>query len=178
MIDPAYWPVIVAGVLAAHFWFRRRLSTAAQPLRLELASRGEALLARGDLSPSVRASTEVMLEEGFGARLSLLMGLALVPILAVVMVLRMRVLSRFMREAERMPSSAYEEFQSLMRLHDRINLANNPFLMVAVEVTILVFLPVAILARGLIVGKLPKVGDRAFIMTLIEHPRVATLLRH
>ena len=159
-----YWPVVVVGVLVVTSVTHHRLVRAAQPLRLELAEKGERLLANPTLSAEMRGLVRFMLDTTFNMRGPLLFGILAVPAIAVAAILRP---AEFFKKDIEDPS-AQALFFEVRRLHDRITLANHPILLPLVEFEILFFMPFAIVLIGLMHGRIPMKGDRDAVMSAIE----------
>ena len=70
-----YWPVILSGGLVVYAIAVRRLQIAVQPLRIELAEKGEWLLSSNNLTREVKDHVRFMLDNAFGSRLVLLASL-------------------------------------------------------------------------------------------------------
>ncbi|WP_293901655.1 hypothetical protein, partial [Phenylobacterium sp.] len=83
-------PVAIAAALPLSAIAAREVQRRIQPVRLELARRGEAALQRGSLSPQARSDIEFMLETAFGVRWLLLAILPLVPFIAAAHVISRR----------------------------------------------------------------------------------------
>lgn len=171
IIDSEYFPIGVAAAALLLIGVRRRLNSAVQPLRLRLVEKGEALLADPSLPPSAREHVEFLLKTAFGMRVTLLLSLILIPFVAVLFVAR----NRWIRmSAEKMTIIAPEtraSFYEFCRLHDRITLTNHFILLPIVELEMVIFMPLAILLRGVIFGALPETGGRESVLTFIEDKR-------
>ncbi len=172
IIDHEYFPLGLAGALAIFYTVHRRLNQAVQPLRLHLAERGEALLADPELPPSARDHVEFLLDTAFGMRATLLFGIFIVPVVAALFVVRNRWIRTSVDKMKIQNAESRARFYELCRLHDRITLSNHPILLPIIELQLVVFMPIAILLRGLIFGKLPETGGRESVITFIEDKRV------
>jgi hypothetical protein len=78
-----YAPIMIALALLGYVLLKLRLNRIAQPLRLQLADRGEALLADPNLPLHRRHFVEFELEGAFGRAGMLLFGFLAIPFLAV-----------------------------------------------------------------------------------------------
>lgn len=119
-------PVAIALALPLSTVASREVQRRVQPVRLELARRGEEALKRNDLSPQTRSSIEFMLDTAFGMRWLLLGTLLLVPIVAVGLVFSPR-----LRKSVAKSKAAVRrdpDFQEIDALHSALMLANNPVL--------------------------------------------------
>lgn len=149
------WPVTLAtgAVLVALAAYR--LKVGAQPLRLELAEKGEQLLASGHLPLKTKAYVESLLDSAFSDRGALLFLLVAVPVNSVAGIFR----DDFWGASGEPPirdAETRELFLDVNGLHFRIQLANHPVLMLLLLVDVLVFTLPAILIRTLIRGVMPR----------------------
>ncbi len=150
----------------------RRLNRAVQPLRLRLAEKGEALLADGKLTPSAREHVQFLLDTSFGMRWTLLLSIFAIPVVAALFVLRNRWIRTSVDKMKIGDPETRAAFYELCRLHDRITLTNHFILLPIIEFEMVLFMPLAILLRGVISGALPETGGRESVITFIEDKRV------
>jgi hypothetical protein len=173
-------PVIVALCVAIFFYVNSTLKKAAQPLRLRLAEDGEKLLAKPGLSPAMREYVEFLLDTSFSMRAILVFAIFALPIVAAVFIFRLR---DFRESAEKFkthdPETA-KSFYDLCRLHDRITLINHFVLLPLVEIEIVVFMPLAVLIRGIFKGVVPEAGGRESTVMFVEDQGIHSLqkLKH
>jgi hypothetical protein len=167
MTEFGFWPVLAVAVLVAMTSLYQRVYRAAQPLRLHLASVGEAFLARDDVSERSRKHVRYMLDHAFRSRSELIFGFFAVPVVAALTIFRMRAIAEYLDTGLRNPEvKAHEDL--IARLHDRVTLANHPILAPLLELWILLFMPLAVLIRGAIKGRVPAGTDRDMVMNIIE----------
>jgi hypothetical protein len=159
--------LIVSGVVSYSF-ARLRLRKAAQPLRLQLAEKGERLLGSPNLPTNLRPYVEWLLSTAFGNRSAIFFGFAFVPIAAVMIATRPAILQSFMRKLQINDIETRLLFEEVSRLHDRITLANHPLPLILLEFEVLVFVPLGILAYALIHGRVPESGSSQAIKTFVE----------
>jgi hypothetical protein len=162
-------PIVILALFCSVVFASRRLRSAAQPLRLKLAELGEALLADPNL-PKLHAScVKEQMDTAFGDRAMLVIGIIIVPFMAALILVRPDWVFAQMR-AQSIPNSETQaKFDEIMRLHDIITLANNPFLMLVFEFEMLLLIPLAFLIRALIQGLVFDHADRRSTVGLIEH---------
>lgn len=172
MIDSPYLPISIGFGVAAWMFADRRLKRAAQPLRLSLAERGEAFLTRSDIPPHARTHVQFLLDHAFGMRGSLLFAVVSIPVIAILFVFRQRYLRRSVDKIRINDPAANAEFFEICRLHDRITLTNHYILLPLVELELVVFMPLAIVLRGILRGVVPETGGRESVITFIEDKRI------
>lgn len=166
MAEFQYWPLVVAISAVLISIANYRLKRSAQSLRLELAERGERLLANPEISKDAKFYIEHLLDTAFGFRFMLLFGVLATPLLALCLVVSP---SSFVSPLNNLASkNIREEIRDLSKIHDRITLANNPILLLLWELEILVFIPIALLISALIRGRLPGQPDRNEVASIIE----------
>jgi hypothetical protein len=174
-----FLPVVISSGVLILFFADRRLKAAAQPLRLRLAEKGEDFLNRPDLPETVRRHVKFLLDHAFGMRLSLLMALFMIPAIAVLFVANQRVLLRSVEKMKLLSPADRATFFEICRLHDRITLTNHYFLLPIIELEMVLFMPLAIVLRGIIRGNVPETGGRESVISYIEDKRIHGLrLKH
>jgi hypothetical protein len=161
-------PLAGVAVFVAASAAHRRLVRAAQPLRLLLAEKGEALLVHPRLSKELRETVKFMMDRAFGNRFGLLLGIVIIPTIALCMIFRPSSVATQMRRLSNADPEVQALFTEVMRLNDRITLANHPILLLLLETEILLLFPVGILFLGLVKGRIPSSGDRDTVINLIE----------
>ena len=165
-------PILLAASFVVLMTAFNRLKSAAQPLRLDLAEKGEYLLSRPMLSSNIRAHVEWMLDTAFSNRLVLLFGVLAIPCFAVTIVLNPKSLFSKMEQL----SSGNPEHSKLRRelseIHDKITLANHPILWLIVEGELFAFIPLALILSALLRGYLVDRSVHDGIRDLIETRRI------
>lgn len=121
-------PFVAAAALIVWSAFQGRLSRRAQPLRLQLADRGEALLARPDLTDETRKDVQFMLGTAFPRPFMLLFCVVVVPFVALYTVARPGMRTDMHRRYLQMSPKARTLYGEVRALHNRIVLANHPLL--------------------------------------------------
>lgn len=168
----AYWILGAVALLTFLAWARNRLIVIAQPLRLELADKGEALLRHSGLPTNQRAHVMAALDTAFSNGPTLAIGLLLVPILAIFLVVRQKTLIRVFGTFDWENAEAKALYGDVMRLHRRITFANHPLLTTLLTLEIDIVLPIALTLRALLRGSLvappAKVADQGAILDAIE----------
>ena len=164
-----YWPVIAVAGLAFYGFAKRRFMAAAQPLRLELAAKGEEFLSRPDLPPHMRMHVKSLLESAFGYGLLLPVALLAIPAIALVVTFRLPFVIPFLESARRLSNEERAKVNEIMRLHRRISLGNHPFLWPYIELEMLFVQQIILFAKGLLRGRIGESGDRDAIQSVMEH---------
>lgn len=128
-------PLALAAGAGLAILTQRHLSKIAQPNRIELARRGEALLRREDLPEINRRAVEHMLERAFGFRLELLMMLLVSPIfIAVLATNRQR--ARAYRKICDASDDTRTQYFEMVDIHHEVTKLNNPILYNALQLEI------------------------------------------
>lgn len=116
-------PLAIAALFCAAPVVQRGMMTAAQPFRLKLAEKGEALLARTDVPADLREDVESMLADPFPC--NCLFMFLIVPLVPLFMLLSMS--SAFARTTNRAASQeVMGRYAELHGIYRRISLANHP----------------------------------------------------
>jgi hypothetical protein len=165
MSEFTYWPLVVTAAVVGGAVAHARILKAVQPLRLELADKGRILLSTKSLSEECQNFVKFLLDHAFSFRGGLLFAIVAIPIFGMCLLIAPSKLDSPLKKLDPGTASSLRE---LVRLHDRITLANHPILMMILEFEILLVLPAAVLISGLIRGNIPKKGDRESVMTLLE----------
>jgi hypothetical protein len=174
----AFVPVVVAAAAAALAFADRRLKTAAQPLRLQLADKGEEFLQVRNVPEELRDHVRFLLDHAFGMRVFLMTAFLAIPFIAVVFLVHPEPLQRSALLAKQMESGARSAFSEICRLHDRITLANHWILLPLVEIQIVLFMPLAIVLRAVFWGRVPETGGRESVLSYIENKQSHLMLWH
>jgi hypothetical protein len=82
-----YWPVIVSLSIFFYAVAMLRFQRRVQPLRLEMADKGEWLLACNYLDAKVKVQISRMLDGAFNYRLTAFLRITIIPFLAAVIIL-------------------------------------------------------------------------------------------
>jgi hypothetical protein len=172
-----FGPVVIACLLAAIVVADRRLKAAAQPLRMRLAERGEEFLQNNGIPDQVRDHIGFLLDHAFRMRGSLILALVAVPIVAIVFAVRREPILRH-GKVDQMDPEAREAFFEICRLHSRITLINHWILYPLVELEIGLVMPLAIIMRAIIYGRVPETGGRHSVISFIEYKQTHLRLKH
>lgn len=152
--------IVVSG------WLKRK----AQPLRLELADKGSAVLARADVSENGRNLVQMYLDSTFSFRAHLLLAHLVVPVLALVHA--SRVISNGGKEPnerrERNPE-VHSAIDELTDIHLRVTLANHPVLCTSVLFSMAFYYSLAYLVIAVIGGVIPSRVPAAEIAEQVDH---------
>lgn len=143
-------PILIVLALILWTWASLRLERAAQPLRLELAKKGERLLGDNELPDIHRDLLKDLLDTAFSGRASLCAFIVLLPVFSFVLLFLSR--QTLIREFGRFRIKNTETraaFDEIMRLHDRIMFFNHPILYVLVEFEFIFFFKLALLIMGI-----------------------------
>jgi hypothetical protein len=158
--------LVVANVLD------RRLYAAAQPLRLELAEKGERLLAERGLPDDLKNSTRLLLNTAFGGGWLIFGGIIGCPFMVLAVIIRPSMLSDMTKRLSRATPEARALHQDVMSLHDSILLANHPFLWTIFQAELILALPVMLVIISVLRGKMPEVVDRLMFLSMMESREV------
>lgn len=170
-------PVVIVSIIAAVAVADRRLKAAAQPLRLRLAEKGEEFLQRRGIPDQVREHITFLLDHAFGFRWFLVLALLAVPVIALVFAVRPKPLFRH-EQLDNMEPEARQAFFEICRLHNRIALINHWILLPLVELEMVLFMPLAIIIRTIIYGRVAETGGRDSVFSFIEYKQTHLRMRH
>jgi hypothetical protein len=171
-------PVVIAALAAAIVAADRRLKSAAQPLRLQLAEKGEKFLQLPNVSKEARNHVRFLLDRAFSMRTPLMVALFAIPIIAIAFVVHPRPFLRSATTMNQMEPNTRSAFFEICGLHDRITLTNHWLLLPLVELEIVLFMPLAIVLRAIIWGRVPETGGRESVLSYIEKQQADFKLRH
>lgn len=160
-------PVGIAAALAVNAYLHRRLVVAAQPLRLELAERGEELLRSAGLPSRIREHVEFMLSHAFGIGWLLLAALVVAPFAIPVMIVRGE-MERDAQAVAALSANARAEYNQLAMLHSRIVFATHPGLMTLNFLEMLLIAGPLVLLSGALSGRLLPEVNQTSILQAIE----------
>jgi hypothetical protein len=123
-----YWPIIIALSILVYVMLMQNFQRIVQPLRLEMAEKGEWLLSRDSLDTEARARVSYMLGSAFNSRLISLFRILVMPFLAILIILRPKTLDDMTYHLNIQDKVEKEYFNAVFRLHTRITLVNHPIL--------------------------------------------------
>jgi hypothetical protein len=156
-------PLAIGAVLVINSYLHRRLLVAAQPLRLELAKRGDALLRDSHLPPRARGMVTFVLDHAFGMSALLAIAIVAIPVAVPIMIVRGE-MQRDADETASMKGALRAEYDQLMSLHGRIIFATNPFLMTVALLEMFLIAAPLVLFTGALAGNLmPEVNQTALL---------------
>lgn len=161
-------PIGIAALLVASALGHQRVLKAAQPLRLEFATKAEQLLASAELPPRVRRHVEFMLNHSFNGLGLLLTAIPALPFLLLFMVFRRKHVIALMDPFESLEPSLKGRLDDIERLHQRITLANHPIVMLILYAEMTLFLPLGLLAMAVLQGRMPSYLDGPMVLNLLE----------
>ena len=170
-------PIIIVSLLAAIVVADRRLKAVSQPLRLRLAEKGEEFLQRRDISDQAREHVTFLLDHAFGFRWFLILALLAIPPIALVFAVRREPILRH-EQLGKMESDARQAFFEICRLHNRIALINHWILLPLVELEMVILMPLAIISRAIIYGRVAETGGRDSVFSFIEYKQTHLRMRH
>lgn len=171
-----YAPVIAVGAFALYSVVRQKIRAAAQPLRTQLAERGEELLGDPNLPKHLHRFVRYHLETAFNDRARLIFTIFAVPLFPIFVAIFQSEFFAFKRRFSIKNPDTQLLFDQVMKLHDRITFANHPLLMMLVEFEVVLFVPIPILAFSLIRGQVPENANTADVKTFLEAKEQA--IRH
>ncbi len=162
-IDPATYPVIFAVILCIYLMMRIKMDEAAQPLRLDLARRGEVLLANPTLPDVWKKLVSFSLERAFGARAHLILGIVLIPVAALIVFFgdRIHVKNEISDKATRL------DLLEFCALFEEISWINNPVLKAITTIEINIVLLFASLVRIVISKGVPS-GEKGAVIEVVH----------
>jgi hypothetical protein len=142
-------PVLIAALLCAYAWLRIRILSAIQPKRLELARRGETLLANPALNADAKDYVRFLLGHVFGMRVFLIFAILIMPVVVIALIAGFKAIDLHKAIANKEARLDLIEFE---QLHDEITWANNPILKTIIELEYFVVGAIAIVIRLIFVG--------------------------
>lgn len=144
-ILPILIPVVALGMILVG----SRLSKVVQPLRLKMAEKGEALLAKPNLPDPFKTQIEFMLSNAFGGKLHFFLVIILTPIALAAYLLVPPLRRRIDRAGARLDTELEAEYEEVLRLFDKITMGNHPFLWLALQLVDAVIIPIFLLVAVL-----------------------------
>ena len=118
--------VVVVLALIVGTVIQRRLSAEVQPLRIELANRGEDFLARADIPRVLRTDVEDMLETAFPC--NCVFGILLLPFIPLFVWAGWKRSNRRSTEIGFTSEEVRTAYAQIRALHRRVAIANHPVL--------------------------------------------------
>jgi hypothetical protein len=164
MIEFRHMPVAIVALLCAYAFARTKLNEAAQPKRIELADRGEALLASPHLNETVKAHVRFCLRRAFGASRSLIIQIMFVPAVAAMALFSMGVIKRVLSSNKINDKATRADAREFFDLYDEITWLNNPILMLVFSVVFHTFITTACLVRILLIKSAPALAIDKWIV--------------
>ena len=137
------------GCLIIGTWTQLRLSKSVQTLRLQLADEGERFLAREDVPKAMKNQVEMFLDSVFGMNFVLIASVVLLPVAAIVFSFFDDHMRRGIPADSSIPREILAEFIDLMKMHDKIMLANHPVLYTIIKTEMALLAPVSMLIIGI-----------------------------
>jgi hypothetical protein len=118
-----------------------RLQRSVQPLRLEMADKGEWLLSSDSVDAAVKVRVSRMLDGAFNYRLTVLFRIVLIPFLAPLIILYPAILDKMSAGLHTDDELAKTYINDVFLLHTRITLANHPILFAILIAEMFVVIP-------------------------------------
>lgn len=179
MITPLNVFLLLVAI-ASYLVLASALLRAAQPLRLRLADIGEYLLVDPNLPRPFKRHVRFCLDTAFGMKAPLMFGLFAAPVLAIIYVVRARWIAPLRLDPTALGRQNRESFDELVRLHNKITLANNPILMTLFGLEATLCMSIAVLIRAFVKGKFPQADDNDLFMFIVEDKSamIADRFRH
>lgn len=147
MIEVSYTPVVVVALLCLMAFIRNKMDEAVQPMRLEMAEQGEALLRHPHLSKQVKESVRYCLDHAFGARRHLILEMMFIPFFALTVLFNMMWVKHVIDECHIDEKEARADATDFFGLYEQISWINNPLLMTITSLEFHIFVTVAIIIR-------------------------------
>src|SRR5215469_12440518 len=127
----------------------QRLQKSAQPLRLQLAEKGERLMGDPNLPSNLVPFVSFLLDTAFKMRAILLIGIFYVPYLWVRVLVVPDKVERDAVQFQIQNPETRVKFDDVVRLHNKITLANHPFLYTFLELEMTILMLPVIIIGGL-----------------------------
>ncbi len=172
--------VNVVGALVAvsvFFVVAQTLSRAAQPLRLRMAELGEPLLADPSLPRKFKRHVAFLLDHAFSMRAVMWASVFLIPALAVISVVRARWLAPFVLDEQELPAKSREDFREVVKLHNRITVANHSIMMPVITIELVLSTWLATVVRGVFRGVIASNADANTVLMVLEEKTEAISAR-
>jgi hypothetical protein len=157
------------AAVAVYLFTATLLSRAAQPLRLRLADLGEELIADPAVPPAFKRQARFYMSTAFGMAGPLIFGIFALPVVAIIYVVRLRLITAFAFDMDRLSELNRRRFLEMDRLHTRITLANNPILAFVFAIEMVILAGLATIVRALLKGfPLTNETDRELFLYVVE----------
>lgn len=161
--------ILGSGAFAAASFVSWRLNRIVQPMRVEMVEMADTLLSRPDLPDMIRILVEDNVRTVFGVRGRLLIGIFLGPLVAILFLVRQRLLPNVKAARARLTPEDRELFQEICDLHDRITFVNHPILFPLFLLVLTPCVMAAVLIRGLTRGAIDRPGSIDVVREAVEH---------
>jgi hypothetical protein len=161
-------PLLVAASFGLLSWGYRRLRFAAQPLRLELATKGEALLLESNVPENIRQSVTFMLDTAFSLKGALFFSIIFLPFFLVYIMFTRVKLNEVARDISLLSEVQRAKYYEIMKLHDKVTLANNPFLSLFFGLEFTILVPLFAIIITMFRGYMPQRLDREVVVNVLE----------
>lgn len=163
--------LLVAGAIAALImgaFTQLRLAKSVQAARLHLADEGERFLARSDIPPGMRSQVEFFLDSAFGFTGVMIAAVVLFPIAALVMAIFHKRMRRNLLGTGPLAREVRADFIDLMKLHDKIMLANHPVLHTVLNIEVALFSPLYLFVVALKSKTMPDQFEATSLLAYFE----------
>jgi hypothetical protein len=169
MNDMNFGPVILAALLCIFVYLQNKLLSAIQSKRLELARRGEVLLASQALNAEAKDYVRFLLNHAFGMRVILIFELISIPFIVLIIMFRISLLDTTVHSAIN-DKGVRLDLIELETLHNEITWANNPFLNMIVEIEYSILISLAVVIRLIFFETAPTIA-KDMIVRILEKAR-------
>ncbi len=163
--------ILLPGLVTLAAFVGWRMNRIVQPMRVQMVAKADAFLARPNVPESFRLLVQDDVETAFGMRWTIVFGILVVPVIAVVFLFRQRFLRDWIQDYETLPSEDREALREICDLHDRITYVNHFILFPILLLEIGIFMMPAVLLRALLRGTLDSPGTAEVVRNYIEHKR-------
>ena len=151
-----FWSAIALMSLFAWPYLKNLLSAAAQPIRLELADRGEAFLREPGVPPFVSERVRFMLDHAFGMRGVLLASIIFIGPISLAFLINPKWFARYDLRSAALDEGHKREFREIERLHRIVIFLNNPILTLLDSLLAVCVFGPALFLRTAIDGRFPS----------------------
>ena len=176
MTDLVAWlPCAVVLFLIAGSLVRGRLDEAVQPLRLELADKGERLLASPDVPQEMKETLRYMLKSTFGCGFCFFVTAVALPFILLSCAFNPKSFRSFVRDVSKLEPETRAAYDDCTTLFHRIKLANHPVLQSVMTAEYAIFTPIILLGIAIRRDPIPVAIDSNAVMGKFElkHLRAA-----
>jgi len=157
-----YLPVVVSLSIFLYAFLMLRFQRSVQPLRLEMADKGEWLLSCNYLDAKVKTRVRRMLDGAFNYRIAVLFRIILMPFLAVVIIFWPKTLDNTASELNIGDEHVKTFLYDVYRLHLRITFANHPILFAILIAELSIVIPLFDLSSVIMKGFISATIRRAW----------------